>query len=216
MQIHDIELPQCNIYTEEIHFLNPISDAGTLGEVNSQHTSQYLLITSALNQKSISPNFPVEVWTLTDPYELGGVRQLELLDETEGNYLRQCYNAMYPRMNQGSISSAVYKYSQFKIANELFGTQDSRSKRSSYILARWCGASGAQIDYSILRPARVISFFKHSTNIQNSLKPHLFARVEWFKPHASQDILHKFGAMIFLSHLVQPPLFHYRELNPSL
>ena len=79
------------------------SDAGTLGEMNSQHSLQYLLITSALSQRSISADFPVEVWTLTDPYELGGVRRFELLDETEGSYLRQCYNAMYPGMNQGSI-----------------------------------------------------------------------------------------------------------------
>jgi hypothetical protein len=85
---------------------------------------------------------------------------------------------------QSEISSAVYKYSQFSVGN----SQDTRSKRSSYILAKWCG-SNAQIDDSYLRPAKVLYYFKHSLTIQNSLQPHLFAAVEWFKPHASRNIL---------------------------
>ena len=86
VQIHVLQLPDENIATEELEFLLPCSAAGTLGEVSSLHSTQYLQIMSAL-ETSLSLYFPVEVWTLIDTYLLGGVRSFELLDETETNYL---------------------------------------------------------------------------------------------------------------------------------
>lgn len=101
-------------------------------------------------------------------------------------YLSETYKAMYPSASaESNISSGVYKYSQFKLGNEIFGSQGTRSKRSSYILARWYRCTGVLS----LRPAHVLYYFKHSAKVHASLQPHFFAAVQWFKPHPTRDTL---------------------------
>ena len=152
-------------------------------------------------ETSLSLNSPVEVWTLIDTYLLGCVRSFELLYETETNYLG---NLMYPGVEYGcNISTGVYKYSQFKVGNEIFGSQGSQSRRSSYIIAKWCSSTGTQIETSNLRPAHVISYFKHSVSVQGSLKPHVFAFVEWFKPCATRNLLGN-AAQVWCHDLFEP------------
>ena len=131
-QIHDLQLPEEHISREELNFLLPSSAAGTLGEVSSLHTEQYYQITSA-SKTALSPDFMVQLWSFTEIYLLGGVKSFELLNSTEAVYLSDCYNAMYPRAEHRAtnISSAIQKYSQFKLSEEVFGSQGSRSKRSS-------------------------------------------------------------------------------------
>ena len=92
---------------------------------------------------------------------------------------------MYPDNNyhSSSISSAIHKYSHLKVGNMLYGSQGTRTKRSSYILAGWCGEGGV-IETSSLRPTQIKHFFQHSISVGGSFKFHLFAVVEWFKPHA--------------------------------
>lgn len=125
LQIHDLELPDEHVSRDDLEFLLPTSAAGTLGEVSSLHSTEYHRL----------PDFPVKLWSFNDIYQLGGVKSFELLQESD---LGKCYEVMYPGSEscRSSLSLAVYKYSQFKLANELFGSQCTRSKRSSYVLAR--------------------------------------------------------------------------------
>lgn len=184
MQIHDLQLPAEHVSRDELNFLLP-STSGTLREINSLHDKQYFEIALALK----TAHFPVELWTYVDIYKMGGVTSFDLLPEAERDYLGACYRKMYPGVEYRSgISSAVYKYSQFNLSDEVFGSQGSRSKRSSYILAKWCGR-GTQIETNNLRPACVQYYFKHSVSVDGSFKSHFFAFVEWFKAHDSRHLL---------------------------
>ena len=82
----------------------------------------------------------------------------EMLEEPELTYLARCYCSMYPGVvfSEKAISPAVLKYSQLRVGNEIFGSQNCLTKRSSYILASCCGRDGI-IDASCLRPACISS-----------------------------------------------------------
>ena len=186
-QIHDMDFPKDLTSEQELDFLVPQSLAGTLSEMSSQHSAQYLSLVMASNNP-ILPN--ATDWTFIDIYELGGVKSTEILNEMETSYLCESYNAMYPgnEYTSSSISSAIHKHSQLKVGEMIYGSQGTRTKRSSYILAGWCG-SGGTIDSKNLRPAQVKYFFRHSVPVARSLKFHLFAAVEWFKSHPSRNSL---------------------------
>lgn len=114
----------------------------------------------------------------------------QFMEEPELSYLAQCYSCMYPgtAYTGRNISAAIQKYSQIRVGNEIFGSQNSRTKRSSYILAKWCGRNGV-INTSSLRPACVSYFFKHSIMVHGSFKAHCFAAVQWFEHHPSRNYL---------------------------
>ena len=109
-----------------------------------------------------------------------------------------------------NISAAVRKYSQIKIGNEVYGSQNSRSKRSSYILAKWCGRNGAVDDSASLRPASIDYFIKHTVQVDGCMVPHIFAVVNWF------EFLLNYGVMTFMNLLVPHHFYLYREFIQSL
>ena len=114
----------------------------------------------------------------------------EFMEGVELKYLAECYSIMYPgeAFSQSSISAAVHRYSQMKVGSEVLGSQNRRSKRSSYIRAKWCGRNG-KIDTACLRPGVISHYFKHSVSVGGSFKPHYFAVVDWFEPHPSKGLL---------------------------
>lgn len=187
-QIQDLSFSNELISESEMDFLVPTSPVGTLSEAISEHNSQYLEIAMASTQP-LSPSF-TRYWTFTSVYELGGIKSTELLGKMETDYLCRCYNVMYPdsEYTSTSISCATHKYSHIKVGDIIYGSQGTRTKRSSYILAQWC-ACGGTIDTATLRPAQVKHFFQHTVLVSGSLKTHIFAEVEWFKPHLSRNSL---------------------------
>ena len=188
LQIHDLSLPPCDDISEkDIEFLLPRGCVGTLKEVSSNHSEQYLKIVQACSSPS---DFPSELWSFVDIYKLGGVMSTEILEEPELSCLAQSYCCMYPGTDYSgnTIPSTIYKYSQMKLGDEIYGSQNTRTRRSSYILARWCGRSG-RIDTTCLRPARVIFYVKHSIVYQGSFVPHYFAVCQWFEEHPSRHLV---------------------------
>ncbi len=70
LQIHDLSLPSSGIISEkDLEFLLPRGCAGTLKEVLSNHSTQYLKIVQASSSQS---DFPPELWSFVDIYQLGG------------------------------------------------------------------------------------------------------------------------------------------------
>jgi hypothetical protein len=72
LQVHDLQLPENLVPVDDLKFLFPSSAAGTLREVSSLHSKQYLEIISALTYPISS--VPAELWMFTDIYQLGGVQ----------------------------------------------------------------------------------------------------------------------------------------------
>lgn len=187
LQLYDIAIPE-ECMSEDLGFLLTDDEAGTLKDVSALHSAQYLEIVQASNGSLAT--FPRELWSFLDVYNPGGVMSMEYLEGFELRYLAECYCTMYPgeTYTRSNISAAVQRYSQMKVGNEIFGSRNSRSKRSSYIRAKWCGRNG-KIDAASLRPGVVSHFIKHSVSIGGSFKPHYFAVVDWFESHPSRDLL---------------------------
>lgn len=186
IQIHDTCLP-LELANSDLEFIQPRSSAGTLNEISTNNSCcRYLQIIEASNISDILP----DLWCYTDIYQPGGVASVEMLDEPELSLLAQCYSVMYPSVSNlgNEIATVIYKYSQLKVGSEIYGSQNSRTKRSSYILARWCGRN-AEINTSCLRPASASFYFKHSVKVQGSYIPHYFAFVSWFEEHPSKNII---------------------------
>ena len=187
LYIHDLKGETNYASKEDLAFLQPASDAGTLKEVSSNHSESYLQILNA-SAGILDPDFPTELWSFIGMYQLGGVMSTEILSEPELTCLAKCYCSMYPGggYSTSNISSAVYKYSLVKVCDEIYGSHNTRTARS--ILARWCGRNG-RIDTTCLRPGRVSFYFKHSLLHHGVYKPHYFAFVLWFEEHPSRMLL---------------------------
>lgn len=197
--------------------MQPRSCAGTLKDISSNHSTQYLKIVEASDDQS---DFPSDLWSFLDIYQLGGVMSTEVLEEPELSCLAQCYSCMYPdtEFSTANVPSTVYKYSQVKVGQEIFGAHNTRTNRSSYVLARWCGRNG-RIDTTSMRPARVSFYIKHSIMYQASFVPHYFAVVQWFEEHPSRHLVGEpveLCAMIVMKNLVQHHFCQFRESGQSL
>lgn len=187
LQVHDLQLPDNLLSSDDLKVLLP-SMSGTVREMTVLHDRKHSEMMLAL--KTADFQFSPDLWTSTSIYKLCGVTSFNLLSDTETKYLIDTYRAMYSEVEfqESMVSSAVNQYSRLELSNDVFGSHGSRSKRSSYVLAKWCGRN-AQIDTANLRPACVQFYLKHSISIGGSFKPHFFAFVEWFKPHISRHIL---------------------------
>lgn len=185
IQIHDTCLPS-ELTNRDLEFIQPRSSAGTLSEISTNNSRKYLKVVEASNQLA----FPPDLWSYIDIYQPGGVASIEMLDEPELSLLAQCYSIMYPSASYtgNEIATTIYKYSQLQVGSEIYGSQNSRTKRSSYILACWCGRNG-EINTNCLRPASVSFYFKHSVKVLGSFVPHYFAFVSWFEEHPARNIV---------------------------
>ena len=82
LQIHDLNIPSDHVSQEDLKFLQPTDGAGTLKELSSNHSAQYLKIVEA-SKCTLTSDFPVELWSFVDIYKPSGVMSTEILDEPE-------------------------------------------------------------------------------------------------------------------------------------
>ena len=82
------------------------------------------------------------------------------------------------------------------LCGELFGSCNSRSHRSSYITAYWCGSDGFIQPFETMylnpRPGKINYFITHFLYVDDVPQEHLLACVEWFLPRPDH-IRYKFG-----------------------
>ena len=93
LQLHDLPIPE-NVSREDLDLLVAEDSAGTLGDISTVHSTQYLDIVQASDGPlaNLSPN----LWSFLDVYHLGGVMSTEMLEGPELKYLAECYCALYP------------------------------------------------------------------------------------------------------------------------
>ena len=166
IQIGDLPIPEeySSAYQIAHDFLHDTS-AGTLRDVPVQHSVAYLpVINSAV---SPAANVCSSVWTAVELYITGGKKSLEFLDDDHVSYLSKSYKAMYSGQRQGeNTSPLIQKHSHVKFGNITYGSLGSRSKRSSFILAAWCGPDG-QVD--IETP---LIFAQHKSSTTSNIQSH--------------------------------------------
>ena len=159
---------------------------GTLNDMLALNSNSHLEIQTASRLPACEVNRMI--WHCLEPYDLVGVSKEIFLDESSIAYLIESYKVLYNQAaNYQQISFYAKKHSIIKFGNNVYGSQQSKSKRSSFILAAWCGRDGkVDINTVDFRPGRVLYFFKRSFTIQQNVVPHVFAFVQWYQHHSSQ------------------------------
>ena len=109
------------------------------------------------------------------------------------------------------------QFKQLRFNGLGWGSQKSKSKKSSYILAAWSGRDGEIDEVSVeLKPAMVCYYFKHVINLDSPIT-HTFALVKWFSSHPARHhlvILLRSFAQIYLKYRGHLNYFLSTELIP--
>ena len=118
-------------------------------------------------------------------YDMHLPKHLKVFDSAELRHLTQAYETMYPHLNATDVEipRSFSRYKGFSFAGEYYGSELSKSERSSLFLASWVGTDGSILTGGTLRerPCKVAYYFIHNITYNGSIKPHLFAKVHWFQ-----------------------------------
>lgn len=130
--------------------------------------------------------------------------------DIEYTHIKQMYDLLYPTRPINHISRFYCESKQMVINNEEYLSINSRSGRSTAIVACWAGVS--RIDKRGEAPPKIgeiQSFFRHEISLANdnsseALKTfHTIARVKWYMDHHLGAHIHptvKLCATVFESH----------------
>ena len=105
------------------------------------------------------------------------------LSNLEKAYLQSMYMLLYPNSEVHihiSYSSIQHVY----VGGELYGSSNSRTRRSSTIMAFWAGSDGEiQLSQNLVtkpRPGLISNFMLHVVKVNGVPLQHLLARVSWY------------------------------------
>lgn len=134
------------------------------------------------------------------------------LSEIESNRLHKMYSFLYGNENFQLCTSV-------KLGNELYlngsvlGSKNSRSVRSSFILAFWSIGNG-QLSHTCSdlspHPGQIVNFLEHSIIMNGTVKTHILAKVTWFKG-LDDSIRYYFGKPVEVWYRRQ-----YEQEGPSM
>ncbi|CAC5425178.1 unnamed protein product [Mytilus coruscus] len=122
---------------------------------------------------------------------------------------------MYPDMSEAVIPESCRKCTAVSLVNEVYGSWDSRHKRSSFVMAYWHTKDGEIITETgtvDLTPGIIQTYYLHNLLVRGDNNIHLFARVKWlralparYRYHCgrpvevwSQDKFESFGPSAFI------------------
>ena len=147
----------------------------TLNDMCSEHGMEYCAVI-ACSKLSVH-DVPTSIWSISAPYCLSGAASEHYLDGDSTLYLANAYQVMYKQdVINTHISFRAMSYTYIKNGNTVYGSIGSRSKRSCYILAAWCGKDG-HVDKTTeeLHPGHVMNYFQHNYTMLGNTKSHNFA-----------------------------------------
>ena len=165
------------------------------GALNDVMVTDYNLF---LQMSSRLFNFVKKQWF--DSEWIRTVRKLRQfsLSKLEHDCLERMYNFLYPGSNM-IVSPCAMQTSVLYIADQLYGSKISRSHKSSYIVAYWCGADGNICQFSEMPlepcPGQVINFLKHILYVNDKPHVHYLAYVQWYIA-VKEDIRNDYGMMV--------------------
>ncbi|XP_020894762.2 uncharacterized protein LOC110233779 [Exaiptasia diaphana] len=108
--------------------------------------------------------------------------------------LKDSYQAFLDNVDTTTVTIHCELVSAVNIAGEIFGSFNSRHKRSSYVLAAWCGFNG-RVDTSgaNVRPGVVQQFIRQNVMVDGHHSTYILAEVKWYQQHPKR---HKLGVPI--------------------
>ena len=190
---------------------------GTLNDMSSEHGMEYWAVITST--KLSVHDVPTNIWSISAHYCLSGAASEHYLDEDSTLYLANTYQVMYKQdVINTSISFRAMSYTYIKNGNTVYGSIGSRSKRSCYILAAWCGKDG-HVDTSTteLRPGQVMYYFQHNYTMTGNTKSYILCLLNGTNITNVIILNHaRCGALICMNHLAQHHSYQYKEYTHSL
>ena len=207
--MHDVQVDNLNIPVECLNvqtttmqqLFNKDLSTGTLNDMSSEHGMEYWAVITST--KLSVHDVPTNIWSISAHYCLSGAASEHYLDEDSTLYLANTYQVMYKQdVINTSISFRAMSYTYINNGNTVYGSIGSRSKRSCYILAAWCGKDGhVDISTTELRPGQVMYYFQHNYTMTGNTKSYIFAFVKWYQRHQCH---HPQSRKVWCSKLYEP------------
>ena len=118
---------------------------------------------------------------------------LDYLDDDELNFLIHSYSVFLQGVEFQNGTAIFDRYAGVEFLGERYGSLDSRSERSSYIIAPWVGVNG-NIDPTTCdaRPGVVSYYVKQNVFLDGEWRTLIMARVSWFQEHPDRH-MHQSG-----------------------
>ena len=111
--------------------------------------------------------------------------KVDYLDDDELKFLMESYSIFLEGVDIRNGTVIFDRYASVDFCGERYGSLDSRSERSSYVIAKWVGDVG-QINpdtSDAFRPAVVRHYLKQNICIGGEWKTLVMAAVSWFQKH---------------------------------
>ena len=188
----DYPVEHQNIFQPLFHEL--LQNTGQRGTINDTMTNDIVKHIHYASRNTDYRNLP---W-----YDLSmAVTQVKelvyTLNGVEYSCLKQMYEQIYPdNFEAMTIPHSARILSDVMLYGDHFGSNKSRSKRSSFITAFWCGVSGEIQDFDRMyltpRPGKVSFYIRHAVIVNNDRYKHILACVDWYLP-CSEDIKNYYG-----------------------
>lgn len=128
-------------------------------------------------------------WSLTIPFSCGKPVSSALSD-CDQHWLTGMYQHIYPNATTLEVLVSKRNVGHVRINNVLWGCKGSRSHRSAFILAFWCGDNLSIMEpgqHNVTpRPAIINELFINIVSINGVMKKHVIAKVNWYLPISLQ------------------------------
>ena len=148
--------------------------------------------------------------TLKEKYLLSQPKREKCFNPQEMKDIEQMYRTLYPESDSFKPSHFYYESKQVFVNGEEYISTQSRSKRSSAIVAHWGNEHSRGIDSTGTLPLRVgvvNTFISHQVTFQSSgktsSKVHCLARISWLEDHPQRSFFHP--SIIVTSNLFDDP-----------
>lgn len=143
-------------------------------------------VSSAAEHLSLSQGPVTEgnLWFNTASFSCISPHRMDYLDDDELNFLMHSYSAFLQGVEFQNGTTIFDRYAGVEFLGERYGSLDSRSERSSYIIAPWVGVNG-NIDPTTCnaRPGVVSYYVKQNVFLDGEWRTLIMARVNWFQEH---------------------------------
>ncbi|CAG2255384.1 unnamed protein product [Mytilus edulis] len=99
------------------------------------------------------------------------------------------YRTIYPELQNASVPSSCWRCSVVSLSGEVFGSEKSRHKRSSYVMAYWNKPGGNilnEVGEGELTPGIIEKFIVHNLIVGDENNIHLLAKIRWMIPDANR------------------------------
>lgn len=168
--------------------IKPMGQSGTLGEMQIEPLQSFRALASLCNGSVQS----TQLWNEISLYRCLPPSSLDCLDEHEVPYLKAMYNQLSPDVQEESVFGNFELFSAVEVGGERYGSSNSRSIRSSYVLASWV-STGGRIDKGAVEPrAGCVRFYmRQNVCVAGEYKPFLLAYVTWYQNHPEKGYFGK-------------------------